>query len=189
MLTEPSAITAREATLEAYLALPETVQIVEFIDGVLETIPTPSDLHQASSWQLTLLLSDVIARIPGAVLRYAPLTVILDDKNAPEPDIFVVLPGGLCQRDVHGYWRGAPDLIVEILSPTSVRRDKIQKFELYERAGVREYWIVDPEPRSIEVWALRDGIYERLGIHQSGAVFLSPALGGVEIAVDIVFKN
>jgi Uma2 family endonuclease len=68
-------------------------------------------------------------------------------------------------------------LIIEVLSPSTARQDKVTKFALYERHGVRVYWIADPKYRNIEVWSLADGRYTRLGLFSGNDTFTSPVLG------------
>jgi Uma2 family endonuclease len=84
--------------------------------------------------------------------------------------------------------RGAPDLVVEVLSPSTARADRLVKFGAYERAGVREYWLADPRTRSVEVYSLsQDGTYEMRGQYTSGEVVVSGLLDELALPADDLF--
>jgi Uma2 family endonuclease len=80
-------------------------------------------------------------------------------------------------------------LIIEVLSEGSVRRDKKTKYKLYEKYGVREYWIVNPLAQIVEVFTLKDGIFALLGVYEPGETFVSTVLGSAEIAVNDLFDQ
>lgn len=132
-------------------------ELIEIIDGKAFMMATPSRIHQKISGELFRQLANYLEGKKCEVYA-APFSVRLFEQNGDrpedvdtvvEPDISVV-----CDRnklDIHGC-KGAPDLIVEILSPSSLRHDRLVKLNLYQRAGVREYWIVDPENRSVTVF-------------------------------------
>jgi Uma2 family endonuclease len=131
---------------------------LELIDGELLVSPTPTDIHQRVSSNLMYALEGHIRpRRLGAVFA-APLTVRLSAENAIQPDILYlrrerapVLVGGIVN--------GAPDLVMEILSPSTRDIDLTRKKALYERFGVPEYWVIDVDARSVTVFALTDGSY------------------------------
>lgn len=123
----------------------------ELLNGELVAKSAPSPLHQRISRNIFRALDNfVIANNLGEVL-YAPLDVFLDEYNATQPDVLflsrekqhLVTPDGV---------QGAPDLIVEIISPSSMKRDRGDKMKLYERCGIGEYWLVDARTRSVEVY-------------------------------------
>jgi len=132
-------------------------ELIEIIDGEAFMMATPLRIHQKISGELFRQLANYLEG-KNCEVYAAPFGVRLfeQDGDRPEdvdtvvePDISVV-----CDRsrlDKHGC-KGAPDLIVEILSPSSLRHDRLVKLNLYQRAGVREYWIVDPENRSVMVF-------------------------------------
>ncbi len=136
----------------------------ELYDGRLTALASPSRLHQEISMELSAQLR---AYLRGKRCRVyaAPFDVRLFEKEGEgpgsvdtvvQPDLMVVCdPGKLDQRGV----RGAPDLVVEILSDSTRRTDRLTKFNLYQLAGVREYWIVDPAARIVQVHTLEDGRY------------------------------
>lgn len=132
-------------------------ELVEIIDGEAFMMATPSRIHQKISGELFRQLANYLEGKKCEVYS-APFSVRLfeQDGDRPEdvdtvvePDISVVCDQS--KLDKYGC-KGAPDLIVEILSPSSLRHDRLVKLNLYQRAGVREYWIVDPENRSVMVF-------------------------------------
>lgn len=136
-------------------------QRIEIIDGEAYLMAAPSSIHQEISMEISRQLANYLEGKQCKVYP-APFDVRLFEKegDAPgdvdtvvEPDISVVCDKG--KIDLYGC-KGAPDLIVEILSPSSLRTDRLVKLRLYQRAGVPEYWIVDPENKSVQVF-LSDG--------------------------------
>ena len=142
-------------SFQEYTALPEGAPF-ELIAGELVRLPTPVPKHQRILLKLAAQLDAYIdARGIGTVLP-APMDVHLNERNALQPDILVVLNDGLAfvgERFV----QGAPDLVVEILSPSTAKYDRGVKRELYARHGSREYWLLDPQAGTLEILANRDG--------------------------------
>lgn len=139
---------------------------VELIDGVPIMLATPARVHQRISMDLTTQLNNYLAGKKCEVYA-APFAVRLFEKGSDsphdvdtmvEPDISVICDPE--KLDDIGC-KGAPDLIIEILSPSTRRHDLLTKFNLYLRAGVREYWIVDPASKDVQVFLLEDGHYFR----------------------------
>jgi Uma2 family endonuclease len=85
--------------------------------------------------------------------------------------------------------RGAADLVAEVISPGSRRRDRIDKRDLYEQHGVREYWLIDSEAGTVEVLHLESGVYKLAGRWRPGEIAQSPLLKGFEVAVDSLFNE
>jgi len=132
----------------------------ELIEGVPYSMsPAPSPAHQAISVELSGQLRDFLKGKSCKVFR-APFDVRLnaaaEDDTVVQPDLAVI-----CDRskiDDKGC-QGAPDLIIEILSPSTARHDRMVKFQQYQQAGVLEYWIVDPDTQTVQVCILQDGLY------------------------------
>ena len=103
-----------------------------------------------------------------------------------EPDISVVCDSD--KLDKIGC-KGAPDFIVEILSPSSLRHDRVTKFNLYQEAGVREYWIVDPESQTVQVFLLKDGHFRAVELYNADAVAEVIVLPGCRISLSDVFSK
>ena len=144
-----------EYTLEDYDALPDDIR-VELIDGVIYDMASPSETHQLISMELSYQLRDAVRKNRGKCRVFAaPFDVQLDkdNKTMVQPDILVV-----CDRSQMGSRGvyGAPDLVIEVLSPSTARKDMSIKLRKYMTAGVREYWIVDPEEKQVLVY-LRQG--------------------------------
>ena len=135
-------------TIEDVMALPDG-QRAELIDGHWYDMATPSRIHQDIVSILTWKFNEYISKKGGDCRVYpAPFAVFLnkDNRNYLEPDIVVVCdPGKLSDRGCEG----APDLVVEVVSPSTSRRDYAIKLFKYRTAGVREYWIINPETKTI----------------------------------------
>ncbi len=127
-----------------YLALPDIARIIEWKDGeIIEHMP-PLDKHQSIAGFLYSLLGLFIRLLDLGEIRLAPLEVKLwPDGPSREPDVFVVTKPHLAQLTAERFL-GGPDLVIEVVSTSSTRIDRVEKFMEYERAGVREYWLVDP---------------------------------------------
>ncbi|MBK8100895.1 MAG: Uma2 family endonuclease [Planctomycetes bacterium] len=145
-------------TYADYCRIPPDRKRHEIIDGRHFVSPSPSRPHQ---WIVGQLFGQLNNRITLADLGHvylAPLDVHLGRGTIVQPDILVLtasLAGALTERKVVG----APDLLIEVLSPSTRTHDRNRKFERYQRAGVREFWIVDPSARRIEQFVLQDGRY------------------------------
>ena len=137
-------------TLKDYYALPDDRR-TELIDGYFYDMAAPTKEHQTILMQIALQLSSAVDSHPACRLYIAPLDVCLDndDDTMVQPDILIV-----CNQDDRDERRvnGAPDFIVEILSPSSRYHDMFRKLNKYRLAGVREYWIVDPKSRRVTVY-------------------------------------
>ena len=142
-------------TIEDIFALPEGKR-AELIDGQIYDMAPPSRIHQKISTQLVSCINHYISEHHGNCEVYAaPFAVFLneDDKNYVEPDISVICsPEKLTDK---GY-AGAPDWVIEIVSPSSQRMDYLTKLFKYRTAGVREYWIVNPMTETVQVYSFED---------------------------------
>ena len=165
-----------EFTIEDYYALPDEYRC-ELIDGIFYDMAAPSNIHQLFSNKISRLLGNYIDSKKGKCeVLSAPVDVRLnkDEKTNVQPDILVV-----CDRDkiYENYIWGAPDLVIEILSKSTGRKDRTVKLRKYREAGVREYWMVDPDMKTVIVYwfegAERQFIYgfednAPVGIFQGG---------------------
>lgn len=157
--TETHLETDRRWTYDELLAqLPESNQSSELWDGELIMSPSPTPAHQTVVLALARLLEDFVTSRQLGRVFISPLDVIFSPTRAVQPDIiFVATASNSIIRD---RIRGVPNLIVEIISEGSWRRDRVDKKALYEQVSVPEYWIVDPESETIEVFTLVRGAYE-----------------------------
>jgi Uma2 family endonuclease len=149
--------------MEVFKLLPEGT-LAELIDNQIYMSPSPVFNHQhVSKAILKELFRKVEDKGLGQIL-FAPYDVYLDeDRNAVQPDIIVVLKENLKIIDEKGHIHGVPDLLVEILSPRNKQHDLILKKDLYERFGVKEYWIVEPDSKLAMIYALENGKYKLAG--------------------------
>jgi Uma2 family endonuclease len=172
-------------TAEEFFELPETNQITELINGELIVSPPPIPEHQRLIGNTYVLLRQLI---PDGVVFVAPIGVYLDEDNVPEPDIVWVAVNSRCVI-TKTRLEGAPDLIVEVLSPGTERRDKKDKFELYQKYGVREYWLVHPQAEYVEVWRLENGVFVHQGIYAPDESFVSAVMGDKTVELRGIFAN
>ncbi len=134
------------------LGLPEDGKRREIINGDMFVTPSPNLNHQRISRNLVFAVLQYLQKNPIGEVLTAPLDVILSEFDVLEPDLLLVLSER--RRILKNWVEGAPDLAVEILSPSTAQRDRGIKLKAYARFGVREYWIVDPEERAVEIYEL-----------------------------------
>ena len=158
---------------------------LELIDGVVYVTPAPRPVHQLIVTNLIWLLRPVIRGQRLGLLYASPVDVRLSPHDVVQPDVLFIEQERLSiLTDVA--IEGPPDLVVEILSPGTRGRDLGAKRDLYARTGVREYWLIDPDARTIEVLALRAGRYETIAPDAAGT-FHSALLPGLAVDPDVVF--
>lgn len=166
-------------TAAQYFELPETNQPMMLLNGEVIEMPSPTFEHQTTVLRLGAWLLQRCSEIGGSAV-IAPMDVYFDEANIPQPDVMWVAPNSQCVIEQKRLV-GAPDLIIEVLSPSTALYDKRDKFRLYEKHGVREYWLVDPALKLIEVWQLVDGKFMLLDVYGAGETFTSPLLGAVAV--------
>lgn len=176
-------------TYADYKRLPQDGWRYEVIEGELHMAPAPRPKHQKVGMHLSSSMHQHAKhRGLGAVLT-APIDVILAGYASPvQPDILFIRKDRLhiIQDE---YVEGPPDLVVEILSPSNWLDDRRTKFRLYAQAGVLEYWLVDPEARSVEVFRLEGARYTQLGKYGPGESVQSEVMDGFAIAVEEICPN
>ncbi|HEV3469132.1 MAG TPA: Uma2 family endonuclease [Pyrinomonadaceae bacterium] len=152
-------LTRRRATIEEFWGLPESVLPVEYVNGEIVMAPAPTPKHQTVSRSIFRALDGFALRESLGEVFYSPFDVVLPSGDVVQPDIFFLTPreseGVPASKRLHT----VPSLVVEILSPGTATHDAITKRELYQKNGVREYWIVDIETRSIARLVLRKKRY------------------------------
>lgn len=148
-------LTRRPATIEEFWSLPEAVLPVEYVDGEIVMAPTPTPQHQRLVFKIAATLRTFVEERALGEIFVSPLDVVLPTGEVVQPDLFL-LSHEQAQRAVEGgRVQGAPPFTVEILSPSTASHDMITKREIYEKNGVREYWIVNPKARSVAQLVLR----------------------------------
>ena len=138
-------------TYDEYLNLPDDGKRYEVIDGELVMVADPYTIHQTVSGNLEYELRTFIKKHKLGKIFDAPTDVVLNEYNVVQPDILFIARDRLdiiTEKNISG----APDLIVEILSPSTAYYALLEKKELYEKFGVKEYWIVDPKKQRVEVF-------------------------------------
>ena len=173
-------------TYRDYLLLPEGDRR-ELIEGDFYVVPAPSIRHQTVVANLGTLLRELVRRNRLGIILWAPTDVVLSPETVVQPDILFVSNerrGIIMEANVSG----APDLVVEILSPGTAERDRELKLNLYARYGVREYWIVDPEDETVEVMELGPEGPLDVRRYDAGSVE-SRLLPGLSVTLDDIFAT
>ena len=179
-------IDASVLTYEDYRNAPDDERY-ELLDGELVMIAAPNVAHQKALFRMARLVEDfVLERGLGGVF-IAPTDVVLSDTNVVQPDVIFVSKGRMSVVGDANI-QGAPDLVVEIVSPSNPERDLIRKRDIYARHGVREYWIADPITRLIRVMVLDGNGYRLVGEFGEGDLLESGALEGIGLEVRGAFS-
>ncbi len=147
-------------TYEDYLLFPEDGKRYEIVEGDCYMSPAPRTQHQRVSRNLLTIIHTYLRRTKIGEVFDAPADVIFSDTNIVQPDLLVILAtrtSMITDKNI----QGAPDIVIEILSETTRKTDEITKKKLYERHGVLEYWIVDPDLALVKIYRLTDGRYGR----------------------------
>jgi Uma2 family endonuclease len=153
--------------------MPEDGRRYEIMEGVLQVSPSPGTAHQRATTRLAWFLHGHTSERGLGEVFVAPCDVVLSQTSVVEPDLLFVAVGG---RAIirPAYVEGPPDLVVEVLSPSTAARDLGAKRQLYATFGVPFYWIVDPITRTIAAHALQDGEYREIARAQGDATFSAP---------------
>lgn len=170
-------------TYHDYLQLDEDI-IFEIIEGEQQMAAAPNWQHQNISQNLERLLDFYVQQKKLGKIFHAPVDVVLDENNVIQPDIIFISQANLkILRKEHPGIIGVPDLVVEIVSPSSFHRDVHQKKDLYEHFQVREYWIIEPATATVEVFVLENGKYQLLAFAAEKGVVTSKVLEGFQINI------
>lgn len=172
-------------TEAAFLALPDSTRLLELRDGRLGVIEMPTDLHQRILGQLFGFIWQYLRRTRIGVVRSAGIRVRLRPGLIREPDI-VFVTNAHADRMGEQVW-APPDLVVEIHSAGTRETDRVDKFREYAEAGIAEYWMVEPETETVEVYELRAGAYALRGAFRPGDTLTSGQLPGLDLPVAEVF--
>ena len=155
--------------MEAFQSLPEGT-LAQLINNQIDISPSPSNKHQKISIQISAQLFSYVTENKLGEVRVAPFDVFLNRKNAYQADIIFIANENLPHLKDRGFF-GAPDLVIEILSPATWRFDKEDKKDEYERSGVTEYWMVDPADGSTEGFSLEGGEFRPLPTENGRILF------------------
>ena len=172
----------KQYTYQHYLEMPdEPGYRIEILEGMLVREPSPNVIHQRVLLRLARVLEDYFqVNDPEGEVFIAPLDMTFHDTTVVQPDIFYV--SGEQKRIVKdARIDGAPALVVEIHSPSSSRKDRLQKLQIYQKFGVKHYWLVNPAEKTLECFALRDGAYSLVTAGMDEDIVEHPDLAGLAV--------
>jgi Uma2 family endonuclease len=173
-------LTRTDMTAEEFLALPETNQFIQLVQGRVIPKSSRNDKHQALLQSAAIYLKWTV---PDGRLCIGPMDVCFDDGNVVQPDVFWVSDDNHQCVLVDGkYWQGPPTLVIEILSPSTESLDWREKFDLYEKFGVREYWLIS-QTLSVHVFRFQNGKSVQQGTYGVGETFISSVLNNHNVDV------
>ena len=176
----------KKYTYEDYLKIPDDKGRYELVNGELLMTPSPIPNHQRISGKLEFVVRKFVTENNLGEVFYAPCDVYLDDENVVQPDILFISKDRLNiigDKNI----QSAPNLVIEIISENSVYRDMVQKKRLYARFGVKEYWIVIPEEKEVEVYILKGEAYQLYKTYTKVDILESPSLKGLKIGLKEIF--
>jgi len=175
-------------TYEDYLLFPDDGKRHEVIDGDHYVTPAPKTKHQKVSFNLTVAMGSFVKQQGLGLVLAAPSDVILSDENVVQPDLLFVSTARasiVTEDNIHG----APDLVVEIISETTRKKDEVTKRKLYERFGVQEYWVVDPELETVKIFRRAQQGYSRAVelSKEANDILTTKLLAGLNLALTEIF--
>ena len=174
----------KKQTYADYLQTPEGSGF-QLLDGVVMESPSPVYSHQSFVKKFFLEINDFVEENKLGTVEFAPLDVYFDDENCVQPDILFITEKRkhiITKKNI----QGAPDLVVEVVSGTR-NIDTVKKKQLYEKFGVKEYWIVFPEEETVAVYTLSGNCYQSLGNFQKSGILHSHILTGLQIDLKNIF--
>ena len=178
----------RRWTFEELAAeLPESNLPTELWDGELIMSPSPTPLHQEVADRFHDFLKAWVRHERAGKTWCAPIDMVLSTRRSTQPDVLFISTARL--NIVQDRIRGAADLVAEVVSPDSRRRDRLDKRDLYEQYGVKEYWIIDPEAQTVEALFLEAGQYRLVGRWRPGEQARSRLLKGFTFSVNRLFAT
>jgi len=160
----------------------------EIIANELFMSPAPNTEHQEISRELEFLLYQFIKKNKLGKVFNAPFDVIFDEDNVVQPDLLFISNENLPKLTKRGF-EGVPDLVVEIISPSTFYRDSVEKKDFYEQIGVSEYWLIEPANRVIEVFVLENGKYQLFSLVIEKGKAQSKVLEGFEAKASEIFSE
>jgi Uma2 family endonuclease len=178
-------------TYDDFLLFPDDGKRHELIDGEHYVTPSPNIRHQEISGRLHLFIGTWLEEHPIGRLFYAPLDIIFTRFDVVEPDLLYISNERAKEIATAQHVTGAPEIVMEIGSPVTRKRDETIKRQLYERSGVQEYWIIDPELEVIRVYRRSADAFERPVelSREADDVLRTPFLPGLELPLAQVFKT
>jgi Uma2 family endonuclease len=178
-------------TYDDFVLFPDDGKRHELIDGEHHVTPSPNAKHQSVLLNLVLLIGGWLEGHPVGRIFFAPFDVVLSDFDVVEPDLLYVSNARGAEVVTPKHVRGAPELVVEVGSPGTRQRDETIKRRLYERAGVSEYWFVDPDVDVVRIYR-REG--DRFGravelSREAGDTLTTALLAGLDLPLTRIFRE
>ncbi|RYG71676.1 Uma2 family endonuclease [Lentibacillus lipolyticus] len=182
----PDKVNEHPMTYADYAALPDDGFRYELASGTLQAMsPSPHPMHQLVSHELSIHLKQSCQ--DEYVTLSAPVDVILSDKEVRQPDLVMIHRDRLPIITDKGI-EGSPDLVVEILSPSSVKRDRKEKMKIYAAYAIPEYWLVDPKQQTLEQYVLKESRYDLQEVYLEGHNIVSNHIRCVSFSMNDIFS-
>jgi Uma2 family endonuclease len=170
------------------MEFPETDHFIyELINGELMRKQAPQPLHQQISRRISAAFEVFLAEQPIGDFFYAPIDVFFDDFNNTQPDLLFIKNDRSFIIDLHNGIMGAPDLIVEIISPSSIKIDRFDKKEMYKVFAVKEYWLIDPKNQTAEIYVFEGDDYKLHQFLETEGKVKSIVLSGLDMDIATMF--
>lgn len=169
-------------------SMPEDGRRYEIYDGEVFVVPAPIPFHQV----VVLNLEDRLrewTRQHGGIVLVSPIDIVISEYDVVQPDLVFFAPARAHLVKLDAPIRAIPDLVIEVLSPSTASTDRGKKLQLFARSGLPEYWLVDPALRSVEINVLRSGVFGLAGRHATGERITSSAAPGFSCLVDALFET
>ncbi len=178
-------------TYDDFVLFPDDGKRHELIDGEHYVTPSPNLKHQKVSGNVHLLIGVWLEDHPIGQIFYAPFDVVFSRYDVVEPDLLYVSNARSAEVLTPANVKGAPDLVIEIGSPSTRKRDETIKRHLYERSGVSEYWVVDPDLDIVRVYRREaEGFGRAIEVSaDAGDILTTPLLPGLALPLARVFKT
>jgi Uma2 family endonuclease len=178
-------------TYDDFVHFPDDGKRHELIDGEHYVTPSPNTKHQRIVVELLWLIRSYLESHPIGQVFAAPFDVVFSDIDVVEPDLLYVSNERAAVVITPAHVRGTPELVVEIASKGTRKRDETIKRRLYERSGVQEYWVVDPEVDVVRVYRREGSSFARAVemLHEAGDVLETPLLSGLAPPLRAIFKR
>jgi Uma2 family endonuclease len=184
-----TAVAHREFTWEDFIAIEDEDDRRELVDGELVETEVPTDLHEHITAMLVVFIGSWMLERKAGWIRGSGYKVRISKKRGFMPDVQFYRQDNPARRKMQGLEEGHPDLVVEVMSPSSVRFDRIKKLGGYASIGVPEYWLIDPERQTLERLILRDGKYIIDAALEGDMVFTPDTFEGLSIPLKALWES
>jgi len=177
-------LTLQKQTVADYMQLPEGAKF-QLIKGEIIEMPSPTDTHQKILAIIFLKLGIFLLKNNVGIARFAPLDVHLDDENVFQPDMLFIANEN--KHIIKDRIYGAPDMVMEVLLPSTAYYDWEDKKEIYAKHGIKEYWIVNPQKHYIEIYTNKNATFELVSKTKDEGLVKSEVIKGFEFELEELF--